>query len=73
MRNAKLLESEEYRYRVQLPGSPEDATRAVFEAAKASGAQVRGIKLAERSLEEAFLAAIGSPAAHGVAPPPPLV
>lgn len=73
MRNARLLESEEYRYRVQLPGSPEDATRAIFEAAKVSGAQVRGIKLAERSLEEAFLAAIGSPAGQGVVAPPPVV
>ena len=72
MRNARLLESEEYRYRVQLPGTPEAVTRAVFEAARAAGAQVRGIKLAERSLEEAFLAAIGSPAGQGVVPPPPL-
>lgn len=45
-------------YRVQLPGTQEEVVRQVLIAARTAGAQVRGIALAERSLEEAFLKAI---------------
>lgn len=45
-------------YRVQIAGSRQQAIETVLTAAKESGAQVRGVKLAERSLEEAFLEAI---------------
>lgn len=45
-------------YRVQLSGSRGQSVSAVMLAAKESQAQVRGIRLAERSLEEAFLEAI---------------
>jgi ABC-2 type transport system ATP-binding protein len=41
--------------RVQAPGLPEDVAALVLRSARASGAQVRGFGLAERSLEEAFL------------------
>ncbi|AIE85677.1 ABC transporter ATP-binding protein [Fimbriimonas ginsengisoli] len=45
-------------YRVQLPGLPEEVARNVIEGALKSRAQVRGLTLAERSLEEAFLDAV---------------
>lgn len=45
-------------YRVQLPGSPSTVVREILRVAATSGAQVRGLALAERSLEEAFLQAI---------------
>lgn len=45
-------------YRIQVPGAvPEVAL--VMAAARAAGAQVRGYSLAERTLEEAFLDAVG--------------
>lgn len=72
MAKANLLYSEEYRYRIQAPGTPEEVAKLVFSAARQSGAQVRGIKLAERSLEEAFLAALSEPppVVSPTAPPP---
>lgn len=45
-------------YRVQLPGTQEEVVNFIFAAARQTGAQVRGIALAERSLEEAFLKVI---------------
>ncbi len=42
-------------YRIHAPGRPEQIAPLVLAAAKATGAQVRGFGLAERSLEEAFL------------------
>jgi len=47
-------------YRVQMPGRPEEAMPVVLAAAQEAGAQVRGFALAERSLEEAFLQAVGT-------------
>jgi ABC-2 type transport system ATP-binding protein len=44
--------------RVQIAGTREHAMNAILQIAKDSGAQVRGVKLAERSLEEAFLSAV---------------
>lgn len=48
-------------YRLRGPGTPTETQKVVFEAAVQCGAQVRGFGLAERTLEEAFLKAIGSP------------
>ena len=46
-------------YRMRLAGTtPEQACHMLMVAARESGAQVRGFKLAERSLEDAFLEAI---------------
>lgn len=72
MAKANLLYSEDYRYRIQALGTPEEVAKLVFSAARQSGAQVRGIKLAERSLEEAFLAALSEPppVVSPTAPPP---
>jgi ABC-2 type transport system ATP-binding protein len=53
-----LLESRPYIYRVQIPGSPEQLAPLALATAKATGAQIRGFKLAERTLEEAFLDAL---------------
>lgn len=47
-------------YRVQVAGTREHAMSIVLETAREAGAQVRGVRLAERSLEEAFLEAIQS-------------
>ena len=47
-------------YRVQVAGTRENAIATVLQAANETNAQVRGVKLAERSLEEAFLEAIQS-------------
>ena len=47
-------------YRVQVAGTREHAVATVLQAATETNAQVRGVKLAERSLEEAFLEAIQS-------------
>lgn len=47
-------------YRVQVAGTREHAIATVLQAALESNAQVRGVKLAERSLEDAFLEAIQS-------------
>lgn len=46
--------------RVQIAGTREHAMNTILQTAKESGAQVRGVKLAERSLEEAFLSAVQS-------------
>ncbi len=51
-----------YAYRVQQSSiSQKDMRLLVQIAARESGAQVRGLTIAERSLEEAFLEAIGRP------------
>ncbi|MDH4387498.1 MAG: ABC transporter ATP-binding protein [Fimbriimonas sp.] len=44
--------------RVQIAGTREHAMNTILQTAKDSRAQVRGVKLAERSLEEAFLSAV---------------
>ena len=45
-------------YRVQVAGTREHAIATVLQAATETNAQVRGVRLAERSLEDAFLEAI---------------
>ncbi|MCX6362165.1 MAG: ABC transporter ATP-binding protein [Armatimonadetes bacterium] len=46
------------RYRLVAPAEMADVARAVFEAAREAGAQVRGIMPARRSLEEVFMEAV---------------
>ena len=62
-----LLAAERTRYRLRGKGTPDEVQTIVFNVARETGDQIRGFSLAERSLEEAFLTAIGVPAA---APPP---
>jgi ABC-2 type transport system ATP-binding protein len=54
----QVLEVRPRSYRLKAPGKPEEVARTLFQAAKESGAQIRGLKLAERSLEEVFLSAV---------------
>jgi len=55
---AQLLSSKGFSYRFQAPGTPDEVLRSLFQAAQATGAQIRGFAVAERSLEDAFLEAI---------------
>jgi ABC-2 type transport system ATP-binding protein len=57
-KGAKLIHADRNIYRIQASGFPSDAGRLIFQAAKETGAQVRGYHVATRSLEEAFLEAI---------------
>ncbi|MFY9235215.1 MAG: ABC transporter ATP-binding protein [Fimbriimonadaceae bacterium] len=57
-RGASVEQQGAYSYRLKVAGTPDEQAVAVLQAAKDSGAQVRGFGLAERSLEEAFLEAI---------------
>lgn len=52
---AKFIESRSFTYRIQAPGTPEDLAAKALQASRETGAQIRGFKVAERSLEEAFL------------------
>lgn len=54
----QLIEARPYVYRVQAPGTPEKLAPIALRTAKETGAQIRGLKLAERTLEEAFLSAL---------------
>jgi ABC-2 type transport system ATP-binding protein len=64
-----ILGVERSTYRLKGAGTPTEVQRIVFTVAVKVGAQVRGFSLAERSLEEAFLTAIGEKATFHVAPP----
>lgn len=55
---ATLIFNERHKYRIQLDAPVENVTRLAFEAALKTGAEVRGIHVATRSLEEAFLEAV---------------
>lgn len=57
-KGANAAEMKNATYRVQVAGTRDVAMNIILSAAKETGAQVRGIRLAERSLEEAFLEAI---------------
>jgi ABC-2 type transport system ATP-binding protein len=57
-KGGKLLQTKGFSYRIQVPGTPSEAARLVWGAAQETGAQVRGFKVAERSLEDAFMEAI---------------
>lgn len=57
-----LISLDRTTYRLRGPGTPGEVQQIVFAAAQQCGAQIRGFELAERTLEEAFLSAIGAPA-----------
>jgi ABC-2 type transport system ATP-binding protein len=57
-KSAKVIHNFSTRYRVEFPADFPTPTRAVFEAAKEVGAQVRVLAHAQKSLEEAFLEAV---------------
>ncbi len=57
-KSAKIIHNFATRYRIEFPPGFETPTKAVFEAAKECGAQVRVLTHAQRSLEDAFLEAV---------------
>lgn len=57
-KSAKIIHNFTTRYRIEFPPGFETPTKAVFEAAKECGAQVRVLMHAQRSLEDAFLEAV---------------
>jgi len=57
-RGAKLVHQLGARYRLSLPEGGRDTGRQLFEAARESGAQVRGFHPALRSLEDIFMEAV---------------
>ncbi|MBA3725697.1 MAG: ABC transporter ATP-binding protein [Armatimonadetes bacterium] len=57
-RSGEVVSSLSYRYRVQFPEGFMQPTQAVFSAAAESGAQVRVLQPAQRTLEDAFLEAL---------------
>ena len=59
-KGALAAETKRATYRVQISGTREHAISTVLLAANETSAQVRGVRLAERSLEDAFLEAIQS-------------
>lgn len=54
----ELLSARGAVYRVQLPGTPEEVIRKLFECARSVDSQIRGFQVAQRSLEDAFLEAV---------------
>ncbi len=65
-KGANVMPPKRTTYRILMPGRVEETARVAMEAARETGAQIRGYAEAERSLEDAFLDAIGD-----VPPPPP--
>jgi ABC-2 type transport system ATP-binding protein len=59
-RNALVEELTHSRYRVQTNQEPTESAKLVLSVAREVGVQVRGIEMAERSLEDAFLDVIGA-------------
>lgn len=57
-KGGQVLTEKGYHFRIQAANSPEDSLRMILAAARESSAQVRGFAVAERSLEEAFMAAV---------------
>ena len=60
-KSVQVLESKSNTCRVQAAGTPEEIGRILLEVARATGAQVRGFRVAERSLEDVFLEAVVTP------------
>lgn len=54
----QVIESRQGKYRVQGDGNVYEVAAQVFAASRTSGAQVRSLLVAQRSLEEAFLEAV---------------
>lgn len=59
-KGASVMPPKRTTYRIQLPGLPEDVAKIAMQAARETGAQIRGFVVAERSLEDAFLEAISA-------------
>jgi len=57
-RGGSVVSQLSYRYRVEFPEGFAQPTQAVFAAAAESGAQVRVLQPAQRTLEDAFLEAL---------------
>ena len=57
-KGGQILTEKSYHYRIQAANTPEDSLRMILAAAREANAQVRGFAVAERSLEEAFMAAV---------------
>ncbi len=53
-----FVSRQRYSIRMKAPGSAQEAAKLAMLAARESGAQVRGFKVAERSLEDVFLQAV---------------
>jgi len=70
-KGASVMPPKRTTYRIQIKGLPQDAAAIAMQAAKESGAQIRGFSQAERSLEDAFMDAISS--SGPPVPPPPAV
>jgi ABC-2 type transport system ATP-binding protein len=68
----QLLFVERNSYRFQGKGLPSEAQKELFKIARESQVQIRGFKLAERSLEDAFLNVLGESDRHQHTPPPPV-
>jgi ABC-2 type transport system ATP-binding protein len=67
----ELLSVDRNSYRLQGPGLPSDVQKIAFMIARELNLQIRGFKLAERSLEDAFLDVLEGPdRARPIAPPP---
>jgi ABC-2 type transport system ATP-binding protein len=62
-RGTQLVSQKTHHYRFQAASTPEESLKVVMAAARDSGSQVRGFAIAERSLEEAFMAALEGTAA----------
>jgi len=70
-RGAKIHHFRFTTYRVQMPGTADQVAAVALAAARDTGAQIRGLALAERSLEEAFLTAVGATVPPPLAVPAP--
>ncbi len=57
-KGATVMPPRHLTYRIQMAGIPEDTALAAMHAARDSGAQIRGLMVAERSLEDAFMDAV---------------
>lgn len=57
-RGVQFLSAERNKYRVLMDAPTEVVTKMIFESARSSGAEIRGLSVATKSLEEAFLEAV---------------
>lgn len=55
---ARVMQSQGSRYRLAFADPPADMARVLFQAARDSGAQIRGFRPARRTLEDVFLEVI---------------
>ena len=57
-RGVTLIDSNYKKLRIKAPGRPDEVNKMLFESALKSNAQIRSVRAAQRSLEEAFLEVI---------------